>query len=212
MQSLSLAEIDSSWHPLFIPYLNQINHFLEIAPVDTTPDRSDIFRVFQYPIEHYSVLILGQDPYPGIGVADGLAFSARNVKRIPATLKNIFSEYSSDLHFQAPECADLARWMDAGVLLLNRTLTTETGKSNVHRGKLWNSLTTEIAAELGRRETIAILWGKNAREVEHFFTHTIVSAHPSPLSAYRGFFGSRPFSRANQILISLGREPIDWTL
>ena len=182
MRSLTLDELDPSWHQLFTPHLTSINSFLASAPNDTTPERPDIFRVFRKPLNGYSVVVFGQDPYPGVGVADGLAFSARKTERIPASLKNIFTEYVADLGFSFPSSTDLTPWMDAGVLLLNRTLTTVTGGRNVHRGAMWNSLTNDLAEELGMRDTVAILWGSNARELGEYFTHKIVSAHPSPLS------------------------------
>jgi uracil-DNA glycosylase len=157
------------------------------------------------------VLILGQDPYPGEGVADGLAFSSAREK-VPASLRNIFIEYSSDLGLPAPMSPDLSKWSERGVLLLNRTLTTTVGERNAHVSIGWRNFTYSVAEFLAQRDVIAILWGNGARELADLFDKKIESVHPSPLSARRGFFGSEPFSRANELLESAGREPIDWQI
>jgi uracil-DNA glycosylase len=175
------------------------------------PARESIFRAFTFPLDNLRVLILGQDPYPGVGVADGLAFSSSTLP-IPASLRNIFKEYSEDLGLPLPKSADLTSWADRGVLLLNRTLTTSIGERNAHISHGWSSFTFSVAQFLAERQIVAILWGANARELAPLFSHRIESAHPSPLSARRGFFGSKPFSKANEILIELGREPINWKL
>lgn len=180
-------------------------------PVDHVPARADIFRAFTLPLNEVKVVIFGQDPYPGEGVADGLAFSTRGAK-IPASLRNIFKEYSDDLGLPAPKSGDLTTWHTNGVLLLNRTLTTETGKRNAHYRAGWSALTSDVARALGQLDTIAILWGAKARELAPYFHWKIESVHPSPLSARIGFFGSKPFSSANAILKDLGRTPIDWEL
>lgn len=158
-------------------------------------------------------MIIGQDPYPTRGHAHGLAFSTdASVKPLPKSLHNIFIERESDLGMKAPNHGDLNAWSSQGVLLLNRVLTTEIGAANAHSKLGWQKITEAVAQELGARNVVAILWGKQAQELSAFFAYRIESAHPSPLSSYRGFFGSKPFSRVNEILAATGREPIDWTL
>jgi uracil-DNA glycosylase len=158
------------------------------------------------------VVIVGQDPYPALGVADGLAFSAHAHSPIPASLRNIFKEYASDLNLPTPTSPDLTRWFEQGVLLLNRTLTTTTGERNAHSQEGWKELTFDIARALGGDKVVGVLWGRHAQELAPLFADSIQSAHPSPLSARRGFFGSKPFSQVNQMLIDRGEEPIDWQL
>ncbi len=175
-----------------------------------TPKKDEIFRAFALPLQEVKVVIFGQDPYPGIGVADGLAFSTS--KAIPASLRNIFKELSSDIGCDIPVSGDLSRWATEGVLLLNRTLTTLEGQRNAHVESEWKEITRAVAQLLGERGVVAILWGSHAQELSHYFEYAISSPHPSPLSSYRGFFGSKPFSRANEVLISKGKTPIDWKL
>ena len=210
--TFSLNEVHSSWRPFFAGHIASIDEILQgFELTSIAPDRSEIFRAFRYPIDNVRVLILGQDPYPAEGVADGLAFSSKG-EAIPASLRNIFTEYQSDLGFVPPKSPNLTKWADNGVLLLNRTLTTSLGERNAHVAKGWRIFTLAIAQYLAEREVVAILWGNNARELAEIFPHRIESAHPSPLSARRGFFGSKPFSRANSLLISMGKEPIDWQI
>ena len=210
--SFSLTEIHPSWHSIFTPHLDAISTFLDSLDGTHTPARSEIFRAFTLPLDQVRVVIVGQDPYPGEGVADGLAFSARASTKAPASLRNIFREYSSDLGLRIPDHCDLSAWHNSGVLLLNRTLTTKIGASNSHIGQIWSKLTTDVARELGGRGVIAILWGKNAQELREFFPDKVEGVHPSPLSAHRGFFGSSPFSKVNRLLTERGYEPIDWRL
>ena len=184
---------------------------LASLPADHAPARADIFRAFTLPLHEVKAVIFGQDPYPGEGVADGLAFSTRGEK-IPASLRNIFKEYADDLGLPVPKNGDLTVWHHNGVLLLNRTLTTVTGERNAHYGAGWSAFTSDVAKVLGQLDTVAILWGANARELAPYFKWKIESVHPSPLSARNGFFGSKPFSSANTILRELGRTPIDWSL
>jgi uracil-DNA glycosylase len=157
-------------------------------------------------------VIFGQDPYPGELVADGLAFSTPIINKVPASLRNIFKEYQSDLSLPAPTTSDLTPWSRSGVLLLNRSLTTISGARNAHQASQWKVLTESIAQMLGERDVVAILWGNFARELSPLFALKIESAHPSPLSAHRGFFGSRPFTRANALLEGSGRSAIEWKL
>jgi uracil-DNA glycosylase len=208
----SLDEVHNSWHPVFSQHLDRINEILSSLGSDVTPQRSDIFRAFRLPLDDVKVLILGQDPYPGEGVADGLAFSAREGNPIPASLRNIFKEYVEDLNLPVPTSPDLSAWSERGVLLLNRTLTTSVGERNVHLSKGWIDFTHTIAEVLATRGVVAILWGNYARSLSSLFSNVIESPHPSPLSARRGFFGSKPFSRANQLLIAEGKNPINWQL
>jgi len=157
--------------------------------------------------------MVGQDPYPTPGNAMGLAFSTpSSVRKIPQSLKNIFTELEDDQGIAPPTTGDLSAWSAAGVLLLNRVLTTRQGESNAHEKIGWQGITDNIAAKLGKRDVVAVLWGKQAQELSRFFTHKVEGVHPSPLSAYRGFFGSKPFTQVNKLLISQGREPIDWSL
>jgi uracil-DNA glycosylase len=210
--NFSIEEVDPSWRPFFSQHITSINGILgALEGEQIAPARGSIFRAFTFPLDNLRVLILGQDPYPGVGVADGLAFSSSTLP-IPASLRNIFKEYSEDLGLPLPQSADLTPWADRGVLLLNRTLTTSIGERNAHKSHGWCDFTFSVAEFLAERQICAILWGANARELAPLFIHRIESAHPSPLSARRGFFGSKPFSNANEILIDLGREPIDWKL
>jgi uracil-DNA glycosylase len=208
----SLSEIHPSWSAVFAPHCDAINQFLDSLDNSVAPARAEIFRAFSLPLDQVRVVIVGQDPYPGDGVADGLAFSSRNSSKVPASLRNIFNEYSSDLGLPIPDHCDLTAWHDSGVLLLNRTLTTNSGESNAHLGLVWSALTADVARELGSRGVIAILWGKNAQELGKFFDNKVESVHPSPLSAHRGFFGSKPFSQVNALLRERGQESIDWRL
>jgi uracil-DNA glycosylase len=209
--NFSLSEVDSSWHEIFSPHIPSISDLLASLPVDHAPARADIFRAFTLPLRDVKVVIFGQDPYPAQGVADGLAFSTRGPK-IPASLRNIFKEYSDDLGLTAPKNGDLTAWHLNGVLLLNRTLTTVTGERNTHYGAGWSAFTSDVAKALGQLDAVAILWGANARELAPYFKWKIESVHPSPLSARNGFFGSKPFSRTNELLKELGRPPIDWAI
>jgi uracil-DNA glycosylase len=164
------------------------------------------------------VLIVGQDPYPTPGHAVGLAFSVSpQVRRLPASLVNIFREYSGDLGFPTPATGDLTPWSERGVLLLNRVLTVQPGKPGSHRGKGWEEVTDQAIRALAARQTeplVAILWGRDARTLVPLLEGipSIESAHPSPYSAANGFFGSRPFSRANHLLEQEGADPVDWKL
>lgn len=210
--ALSLAEVDASWRPFFSERLEVVNRILEecVSP-DLSPQRENVFRAFSTPLDEVKILIMGQDPYPGSGVADGLAFSSPSTP-LPPSLINIFKEYSADLGYQPPHSGDLSQWSREGIMLLNRTLTTSIGARNAHLKKGWSQFTFEVASYLASRDTVAILWGNNARELAPLFQYRIESAHPSPLSARRGFFESKPFSRANKILIDRGIPPVNWQL
>lgn len=180
---------------------------------DIAPEYVNVMRALSVSIESISVVIIGQDPYPTPGHAHGLAFSvSSDVTPLPASLRNIFKELESDLGIPMSANGDLSRWAQQGVLLLNRILSTQSGHSLKHELLGWQLITNEIARTLGQRSVVAILWGKNAQELSHFFDPglTITSAHPSPLSAYRGFFGSKPFSTCNDILSRNNKPAILW--
>ena len=180
---------------------------------DIAPEYSYVMRALTVPIDSIRVVIFGQDPYPTRGHAQGLAFSvASDVLPIPASLANIFKELKDDCGVEVGKNGDLARWADQGVMLLNRVLTTRVNQSLAHENIGWQVITDEVAKVLGARGVIAIMWGKKAQELILYFNKgsVIQSPHPSPLSAYRGFFGSRPFSRVNDFLVEKGFKKIDW--
>ena len=176
------------------------------------PDFSKVFRALSNSIQSTSVVIFGQDPYPTKGHAHGLAFSVdHSVSPLPPSLRNVFEELKTDCGI-IRNSGDLSDWFDQGVMLMNRVLSTETGSSMAHLNLGWQEITDAVAQELGRHDVVAILWGKNAGELAEYFRPNwrIESVHPSPLSAYRGFFGSKPFSRCNEILKSNNKIPIRW--
>ena len=185
------------------------------------PAGQNVLRAFTFPFDEVRVLVVGQDPYPTPGHAVGLSFSvAPDVRPLPRSLENIFSEYCKDLGHPVPSTGDLTPWAQRGVLLLNRVLTVRPGNPASHRGKGWEAVTEcAIRALVARPQPlVAILWGRDAATLKPMLAAgdspvaTIDSVHPSPLSAHRGFFGSRPFSRANALLAEMGAEPIDWRL
>jgi uracil-DNA glycosylase len=181
------------------------------------PDAPHVLRAFDYPFDDVRVLIMGQDPYPTPGHPIGLSFAVDPaVRPVPRSLQNIYRELRDDLGVAVPAHGDLTPWAQNGVLLLNRVLTVRPGFTGSHRGKGWEAVTEAAIRALVARDAplVAILWGKDAESLRPLLgaTPSIVSAHPSPLSARRGFFGSRPFSRANSLLEELGAAPIDWNL
>ncbi len=215
-------------HPTWVPVLEPeretltvIGEFLrqEFATGQAwLPAGDNILRAFARPLPEVRVLIVGQDPYPTPGHAVGLSFSvAPDVRPIPRSLQNIYKELESDLGIARPTNGDLSPWADQGVLLLNRVLTVRSGEPGSHRGIGWERITDAAIAGLVARDDeplVAILWGKDAQTLEDSLPDVplIISAHPSPMSADRGFFGSRPFSRANEYLEDLGGDPVDWSL
>jgi uracil-DNA glycosylase len=206
--------VHSSWEAIFRSIQGEIDAILGLLQdEECAPAKELIFAAFQSELSNIRCVIVGQDPYPGAGNAMGLAFSVDpSVEKIPASLKNIFIELESDKGIAVPDDGDLTPWSKEGVLLLNRVLTTRVGESNAHIGLGWQKVTDHIARELGKRPLVAILWGRFAQELAPYFPLRVESVHPSPLSAYRGFFGSRPFSRVNEMLTSKGIQPIDWSL
>jgi uracil-DNA glycosylase len=181
------------------------------------PAGDNVLRAFRQPMADVRVLIVGQDPYPTPGHPVGLSFSvAPSVRRLPGSLINIFTEYSADLGYPTPSTGDLSPWTERGVMLLNRVLTVQPGKPASHRGKGWEQVTEQAIRALAGRggPLVAILWGNDARSLAPLLgsTPSVQSAHPSPLSARSGFFGSRPFSRADELLGRQGGQPVDWKL
>ncbi len=181
------------------------------------PAGENVLRAFKQPFDDVKVLIVGQDPYPTPGHPVGLSFSVDpKVRRLPGSLVNIFREYSTDLGYPAPANGDLTPWTERGVLLLNRVLTVEPGKPGSHRGKGWEEITEQAIRALVARDKplVAILWGRDARNLAPVLgaVPRIESTHPSPMSASNGFFGTHPFTRANQLLERQGAEPVDWKL
>ena len=179
---------------------------------DIAPSYDYIFRALSQPLDATRVVFFGQDPYPTFGHAHGLAFSVENtVTSLPASLRNIFKELHSDLGVTRSQ-GDLSDWCDQGIMLINRILTTDVGKSLAHEKLGWQEITTAVAQILGKNDVIAVLWGNSALELKSFFPDgdIVSSVHPSPLSAYRGFFGSKPFSQVNAKLLLKGHKTISW--
>jgi uracil-DNA glycosylase len=206
--------VHSSWKPVLEPFSADIARILgSLQGSSIAPAQDRIFAALEVPLSEVRCVIIGQDPYPTAGNAHGLAFSIPDqVAKIPASLKNIFKELYSDLGLEIPQSGNLEKWRDQGVLLLNRILTTEVGRSNAHSNLGWQMITKGIAEAAANQNAVAILWGTEAQALAPVFRESITSVHPSPLSAYRGFFGSKPFSKVNEALIRIGREPIDWQL
>lgn len=215
--------IDSGWAHALEPVKDTISAMLalladeEAAGYTVLPAKENIFRAFTYPFEQVKVLIVGQDPYPNPGHAIGLSFATeRDVSPLPASLRNIYREYKEDTGLTPPRHGDLTAWCEHGVMLLNRVLTVRAGVAGSHAGKGWEAVTDCAIRALAERDTplVAILWGKQATQLARLLGETpiISSPHPSPLSAYRGFFGSRPFTRANELLVDQGAEIVDWSL
>ncbi len=201
--------------------LTQLGDFLRAesaAGRPWAPSGNNILRAFTQPLHAVRVLIVGQDPYPTPGHAVGLSFSvAPDVRPIPRSLTNIYKELTSDLGVPQPSNGDLTPWTAQGVLLLNRVLTVQQGQPGSHRGKGWEEFTAAAIRAIAARPdqpVVAILWGKDAQSAAELLDDApvITSPHPSPMSADRGFFGSRPFSRANEMLEDLGADPVDWSL
>ena len=215
--------VEAGWAEALEPVADRITamgDFLraEIAAGRTyLPAGPNVLRAFQQPFDEVKVLIVGQDPYPTPGHPIGLCFAvAPDVRPLPKSLVNIYTEYCSDLGHPAPSNGDLTPWTERGVLLLNRALTVRPGAPNSHQGKGWEEVTEQAIRALAARPKplVAILWGSNARKLKPLIgaERCIESVHPSPLSARNGFFGSRPFSRANDLLAAQGADPIDWKL
>ena len=215
-------------HPTWVPVLEgqretltALGDFLRAegaAGRPWLPAGDVILRAFATPIDDVRVLIVGQDPYPTPGHPIGMSFAvAPDVRPLPRSLQNIYRELVDDLHVERPPHGDLSPWCAQGVMLLNRVLTVQAGESGSHRGKGWEQITEAAIRGLVDRidaPLVAVLWGRDAQSLTPLLGDTpiIATAHPSPMSADRGFFGSRPFSRANQLLEELGADPVDWDL
>ena len=200
-------------------YYQQLQAFVQKrrTEVRVFPEEKNVFNALKLtPFESVKVVILGQDPYHGFGQAHGLSFSVQKGTPLPPSLKNIYKELQEDIGGELPTEGDLSHWAKQGVLLLNTVLTVEEGNANSHKGKGWERLTNRLIESLNelKHPVIFILWGKPAQDKEKLITnpnHVLLKApHPSPLSAYRGFFGSKPFSKVNDILIQQGQTPICW--
>ena len=213
----------ADWAAALAPVADQIAAMGDFLRAEIAAGRSylpagpNVLRALARPMADVRVLIVGQDPYPTPGHAVGLSFSvAPEVRPIPRSLANIYRELCADLGCPPPRTGDLTPWADHGVLLLNRVLTVQPGMSGSHRGKGWEPITEAAIRALVVRggPLVAILWGRDAQGLTPWLGDVprIASAHPSPMSAERGFFGSRPFSRANAALVAQGAAPIDWSL
>ncbi len=216
-----LAEVHPSWLPAFDRVTRELTNIGERLDAERrsgtaiAPNADDIFRAFRQPVDSIRVVILGQDPYPTPGHAVGLAFStSRDVRPIPRSLANIYREMHDDLGIEPSAHGDLTHWTEQGVLLVNTALTVRVGDAGSHRDWPWKVITGAALRLLADRggPLVAILWGRDAQWSQPFLpgVATVESAHPSPLSAHRGFFGSRPFSRVNDLLVAQGGGPIDW--
>lgn len=202
-------------------YMKELQAFLtqEYREYTVFPPKEDIFNALRYTAyRDVKVVVLGQDPYPGRGQAHGLSFSVRDGIALPKSLQNIFKELQEDVGFRIPQSGCLEKWAKQGVLMLNTVLTVRAGEPNSHKGKGWEQFTDKVISLLNMREqpVIFVLWGANAKAKLNLITnprnYVLSSQHPSPLSAYRGFFGCRHFSKINLILQRNGMEPIDWQL
>jgi uracil-DNA glycosylase len=224
MSPKPLAElVDPGWATALEPVADRIAAMGEFLRAETAAGRrylpagDRVLRAFTYPMADVRVLIVGQDPYPTPGHPIGLSFAVeRDVRPIPRSLANIYQELRDDLGIAPAAHGDLTGWAEHGVMLLNRVLTVQAGVSGSHRGKGWEAVTEAAISALVARggPLVAILWGRDAANLKPLLgaTPTVSSPHPSPLSAHNGFFGSRPFSRANDVLVAQGAEPVDWRL
>lgn len=215
--------VDPGWAAALAPVAADVAKMGDFLRAETTAGRGylpagpNVLRAFTYPLDDVRVLIVGQDPYPTPGHAIGLSFAVDpDVRPVPRSLQNIYKELREDLGLAAPVNGDLTPWAEHGVMLLNRVLTVRPGASGSHRNLGWEAVTeVAIRALVARgKPLVAILWGRDAGTLRPMLgsTPVISSAHPSPLSAHNGFFGSRPFSRANELLEGLGARPVDWSL
>ncbi len=216
-----LRDVDESWLAVLDTKresIARIAHELSRQQAEGSqiaPAADLIFRSLRVPLSSVRVVLIGQDPYPTQGHAVGWSFSVpESLSPLPRSLRNIFLELQTDVGCSVPESGDLSGWVEQGVLLLNRTLTVTVGRTGSHRSFGWNAITQAVVGAVARRTSphVAILWGNDAQGLTPHFEpdQIIASAHPSPLSARRGFFGSRPFSRANSSLVAQGAEPINW--
>lgn len=219
------VQLESSWKAVLKPefekpYMHELKSFLQSEKKEHTvfPPSNLIFNAFSHtPFDQVKVVILGQDPYHNVGQAHGLSFSVPRGVGIPPSLRNMYQELSTDIPgFQIPTHGDLTAWANRGVLLLNATLTVRAHTAGSHQGKGWEAFTDKAIAELSARRSgiVFLLWGRYAKDkaalIDYRKHHILTAAHPSPFSAYNGFFGCKHFSKANEFLIEQGLEPIDW--
>lgn len=212
-------------HPSWMPTLDRVRDALDSAAQEVErvtasggqvlPSEDRVFRALEQPLDQVRVLIIGQDPYPTPGNAVGMAFSvAADAHQLPASLRNIFVELGTDLEVTHSRSGDLSDWAQQGVMLLNRVLTVRSGEAGSMRGIGWELVTAEIVRTVVERggPLVAVLWGADANTVRSELEGVaiVASAHPSPLSAHRGFFGAKPFSQVNELLEQQGAAPIDW--
>jgi len=211
------------WARALAPVEGRLRAALEHAAADSRagnevlPAEDAVFRAFARPLADVRVLVVGQDPYPTPGHAMGLSFSVQpDVRPLPRSLVNLFTELVADVGVAPPTSGDLTPWADQGVMLLNRVLTVRAGAAGSHRGHGWEAVTERAIEALVERggPLVAVLWGRDAQTLRPSLgsTPVVASAHPSPLSARRGFFGSRPFSTVNELLRAQGADPVDWSL
>lgn len=224
MTARSLPEVvEPGWADALEPVADRVGAMGEFLRAEIAagrkylPSGDNVLRAFQQPFAGVRVLIVGQDPYPTPGHPIGLCFAvAPDVRPLPKSLINIYKEYVDDLGHPMPSTGDLTPWTEQGVLLLNRSLTVRPGEPNSHQGKGWEEITEQAIRALAARSEpmVAVLWGSKARSLKPLLGDVpcIESVHPSPLSARNGFFGSRPFSRANELLVQQGADPVDWKL
>lgn len=219
-----MVKLNNDWDNLLSgefssSYYHELREFLksEYSSCRIYPPMNDIYNALRYTsYENTRVVILGQDPYHGAGQAHGLCFSVKEGTEPPPSLKNIFKELKTELNISEPPCGELTGWAKQGVLLLNTTLTVREGRPQSHKGRGWEILTDKIISILNEKESpvVFMLWGGNARAKKHLITnrqHLILEcAHPSPLSAYAGFFGCNHFIRANEFLCQNKKRPINW--
>ena len=206
-----------SWQQAILEYRAQLAPLLSVfSAKNTVPPAQLAFRAFEQDAKQIKVVILGQDPYPTVGHANGLAFSVNcGIKPLPRSLQNIYSELESDLGIVRSNCGNLTAWESQGVLLLNSSLSTEIGNAGSHAKLGWDGFVRHLLSTvISPQEPVAILWGKHAQSFSPFFNsdRVIASAHPSPLSARKGFFGSKPFSGTNKLLIKLSKASVDWQI
>ena len=202
--TLALSKVHRDWLDLFPNEFKKAAQILN-ALENYTPNTEDVFKAFEISPKEVRVVIVGQDPYPTKGDAIGLAFSVKRSEKLPKSLINIFKELKSDLGI-ARVNGDLSDWQSQGVFLINRVLTTPIGATMGHKQIGWEDFTETIISYLGQNGAIGLLMGKEAETMAQHFNKKVITSHPSPLSAYRGFFGSKPFSRINELL----EIPIKW--
>lgn len=203
---LEQFEIHPDWTALFAAEFEAAQRLLASLPEGFQPRRQDVFRVFRLAPSKVRVVIVGQDPYPTPGDATGLSFSVNRNARLPRSLQNIFIELASDLGTPLRTDGNLEDWMDQGVFLINRILTTPTGRPLGHRNLGWEPFTEGVISHLAGQGSVGLLMGNSAQQLSKYFSAVVETAHPSPLSANRGFFGTKPFSKINALLT----EPINW--